>query len=726
MKIGMTTPSEVLKMELGLGIDTGGTYTDAVLMELGTDRILCKSKSPTTREDLALGIGRAIKGLDAGLLDDIRIVSLSSTLATNSIVEGKGARIALICIGEDYESDFPADISVRVAGRHGIDGSETEPLDEASVRTFLESIEGKADGIAVAGFLSVRNPSHENRVKEMAESLLDIPVICGHDLSSGLGFNERAVTCIMNAHLIPLMTELMDSVVSVLSGSGIAAPLMVIRGDGSMMSASEARRRPVETILSGPAASMIGASRMSGLSDAIVIDMGGTTTDIGILRNGRPAIEKEGAVIEGFRTRVRAARISTTGIGGDSRIAVDAAGGIRVMPTRVMPICRAAQEWPTVRESIRSLKGSRPRLAHSAGAGSPIPGSEFFILLRRPSDPSAMESSILDALADGPQTAEGIADRLGIHPASLRLDRLEMRGSIQRIGFTPTDVLHSKGVMNQFDTESSHLVASYLAAGIRMEADTFLDRCLEEVVEGMGSALLRDLVLETTGDAFGSAMDGILASMALKGGSDILSCHVQTRLPIVGIGAPACTYIPLVAGLLGTNAVICEDSDVGNAVGTVSAMIHQSVYIVIRPDSLGKEEGYKAFSRMGMFEYISLDDALSDSEDRAKRIVSEEAVANGADGFSFTVERHDRTFTYGDTGIDCLMEVELVVTAEGLPRPFDRRFGRVDDVRREGRVYMRGHQDTIQMGTTQTIRLLTNCMFAPLDKVLMQVPIRIL
>lgn len=156
----------------------------------------------------------------------------------------------------------------------------------------------------------------------MVSRMLGIPAVCGHDLSSGLGFSERAATCVMNARLIPVIADLMESVKKVMAEYGISAPLMMVRGDGSMMGEAEAKRKPVETVMSGPAASLIGAMRMTGMKDAIVMDMGGTTTDIGILRNGRPRLEPEGATIGGTRTRVMAAEISTSGIGGDSRILV--------------------------------------------------------------------------------------------------------------------------------------------------------------------------------------------------------------------------------------------------------------------------------------------------------------------------------------------------------------------------------------------------------------------
>ncbi|MDO5854085.1 MAG: hydantoinase/oxoprolinase family protein, partial [Thermoplasmata archaeon] len=345
---------------IGLGFDTGGTYTDAVVMDLGTGEILGRSKSLTTRNDLSIGIRGAIEGFDRALLDSVDVVFLSSTLATNSVVEGKGCRVGLIVMGSRVTGHTTASYSITIGGRHGPSGKEEEPLDEDAARAFLESLRGKVDCIAVTGFMSVRNPAHERRVKEMALEILGVPTVCGYELSSSLGFNERTVTCVMNARLIPVIEELLRSVNRVMSDFGIDAPLMIVRGDGSVMSEDMARERPVETILSGPASSMNGASRLTGLKDAVVVDIGGTTTDIGLIRDGRPNLSAEGALIGGFRTRVTAAEITTAGMGGDSRIVVNGRK-VSLSPLRIMPLCMASWKYPGLRERLQALVAKGPR-----------------------------------------------------------------------------------------------------------------------------------------------------------------------------------------------------------------------------------------------------------------------------------------------------------------------------------------------------------------------------
>jgi N-methylhydantoinase A/oxoprolinase/acetone carboxylase beta subunit len=349
-------------LHIGLGFDTGGTYTDAVLMDMATNGVLQKSKALTTRDDLTVGIRNTLVGFDKELLKKVKMVSLSSTLATNSIVEGKGCRVGLICVGEEFEMSIPVDLHTTVSGGHDLDGKEEKKLDEESARRFMLSLRDKVDGLAINSYLSVRNPDHELRLKRMAKDILDLPVVCGHELSSSLGYHERTITSVMNSRLIPIIRELMDSVKHVMKEYGIKAPLMIVKGDGSIMSEEIAIERPIETILSGPAASLIGAKMLTGRDDAIVMDMGGTTTDIGILRNGYPRLEKEGAMIGGRRTRVMAAEISTSGIGGDSRIIVN---GSKFMleHVRVVPLCIAATIWPQLLPRLKEVSESRSRFS---------------------------------------------------------------------------------------------------------------------------------------------------------------------------------------------------------------------------------------------------------------------------------------------------------------------------------------------------------------------------
>jgi len=242
----------------GLGIDVGGTFTDVVLIDLETRQVLCSAKSRTTNQDLCLGIAKALGKLHSSLFPSINLVSLSTTLATNAIVQGSRSSIASILIGY-REEHCPPEFrkgAVLIQGGHDVKGEEAAPLNQKEVLKIIEKTRDRVQAYAVAGYFSSRNPDHELRTKRLIEERTDIPVVCGHELSPKLNAVVRASTAILNAHLIPIIRKLLLSVRAVLSRIGVEAPLMVVKGDGSLVSEEIALWRPIETVLSGPAALM--------------------------------------------------------------------------------------------------------------------------------------------------------------------------------------------------------------------------------------------------------------------------------------------------------------------------------------------------------------------------------------------------------------------------------------------------------------------------------------
>lgn len=330
-----------------VGIDTGGTYTDGVLINIDTQEVLKKAKARTTKENLAIGIQECLDKLNLQVSDNIAMVALSTTLATNAIVEEKGGVVGAVLIGHEPIKKLPTTNYYVVAGGHDLNGISQQELDEEEVIKGLRNFKNKVDSIAISGYFSIRNPIHEIRVKEIVKELLGIPVVCAHELTTALGFQERTTTAILNARLLPIIEELIKSVKGVLKKKKIEAPLMIVKSDGSLAVEKIAMERPIETILSGPAASIIGSSQLAKKKNAIILDMGGTTTDIAVIKNGEPKLNMEGASVGGWLTRVKSAEIYTYGVGGDSLIQVmpkqkDVLVGLK----RVYPICYIAQKHP--------------------------------------------------------------------------------------------------------------------------------------------------------------------------------------------------------------------------------------------------------------------------------------------------------------------------------------------------------------------------------------------
>ena len=590
---------------LGLGFDTGGTYTDAVIMDLDSGEILERSKSLTTRSDLSIGIKGAIAEFDKDLLSKVVTVCLSSTLATNSIVEGKGCRVGLVLIGSQITVSANVDYSIMIKGSHTATGKVDEPLDIEAARKFLTSIKGKVDCIAVTGFMSVRNPEHEQEVAAMAKEILKVPVVCGYELSSGLGFNERTITCIMNARLIPVIEELIQSVNKVLGEFGIDAPLMIVKGDGSVMSEEMAKIRPVETILSGPASSINGAKKLSGKDNAIVVDIGGTTTDIGIVRDGKPRLDPEGALIGGYRTRVMAAEITTAGMGGDSRIIVNG-DKVYLSPVRVVPLCVAAWKYPQLCERLQALVDDGPKsipVAHYAR--NIVIDTEYFVKVKAMKNAdylTELDEKFLDFVKDEPHSLAEAKRKLKEPPISFNIDKMEELGIIQRIGLTPTDLMHARGRFTKYDAEASKLGIAYHAANLGMTPEAFIAKVDYLITEKIGMEIVKKVLLEDNKetDLSGFGMD--LVDKAVTG-AHALDYDVSFRLnkPIIGMGGPAYDMLPKVAELLGTELVMPENYDVGNAVGAVSGKVVESIEILIQTatGTTIDNPACTAFSRLG-------------------------------------------------------------------------------------------------------------------------------
>ncbi|MEL6794066.1 MAG: hydantoinase/oxoprolinase family protein, partial [Pseudomonadota bacterium] len=335
-----------------LGVDTGGTYTDAVVFDDDIGAVVARAKSLTTHADLAEGVAGAMDAAirEAGVAPgEIALASMSTTLATNALVEGHGDAAGLVMIGFK-EADLAraglaealgGDPAIFLSGGHNSSGGEAAPFDEAALRAALGEASGKVAAFAVAGVFAVRNPAHELRAREIIAEATGLPVTCSHELSAKLGGPKRALTSLLNARLIGMIHRLIEATEGLMRERGIDAPLMVVKGDGALMSAAVARTRPIETILSGPAASVVGAAHLTGLKSAVVSDIGGTTTDIATLSDGRPRIDPEGARVGGWTTMVEAVAMRTHGLGGDSEVGLDMSAlrpRLTLGPRRATPV----------------------------------------------------------------------------------------------------------------------------------------------------------------------------------------------------------------------------------------------------------------------------------------------------------------------------------------------------------------------------------------------------
>ncbi|MGH6858987.1 MAG: hydantoinase/oxoprolinase N-terminal domain-containing protein [Phyllobacterium sp.] len=571
-----------------LGLDTGGTYTDAVLWSERRG-VIAKAKALTTRHDLSVGISGAVDRIIAEAAvepSDIRLVSMSTTLATNALVEGQGGRIALVMVGfsetdmekADLKSALGSDPVVFIPGGHDVHG-RAQPFDMSALEAALPALKNDVTGVAVCAYFAVRNPEHELAVRDLVQAQTGLPVTCSHELSAKLNGPRRALTTVLNARLISMIDRLVAATEGFLERRGIHAPLMVVRGDGALVSAAFARHRPIETILSGPAASLVGARHMTGLDNAIVSDIGGTTTDVAVLDKGRPRLDPNGATVGGFRTMVEAVAMRTFGLGGDSEVSLDdnaMAPGIRLGPRRLVPLSLlAASHGAVVIDHLsRQVKAANAgRLDGRFALRTGVPAQMASGLGRS-------EAELYARITTEPQPLDRLLNSVS---QTAGINRLVSRGLVHLSGFTPSDACHVLGLQNNWNAEAARHGA-VLYARRKDGAGRPLCDTPEEVARRTYDALIRrssEVVLETV-----FAEDGLdgpetvasaLVQRALSNETAIAGMRLQIDRSLIGLGASAPVYYPAVGGKLGVECLVPVDTDVANALGAVVGQVRVSV-----------------------------------------------------------------------------------------------------------------------------------------------------
>ncbi|WP_242869974.1 hydantoinase/oxoprolinase family protein [Desulfitobacterium hafniense] len=609
-----------------LGIDTGGTYTDGVLLD-SRQQVIAKAKALTTHQDLVIGIRNCLinlqehGGQQVHDWQQIRLVSLSTTLATNAVVEGRGCEAGLLLIGSEPAGTLPTQHYAVLQGGHDISGNPQADLNPGEIRATLAQWQGKVDAIAISGYLSVRNPEHELRVRELVDEVLGVPVVCAHELTSSLGFQERTVTAVLNAKLIPVIQALMVSVKTVLREFKIQARLMIVKGDGTLMTEEGAMAKPIETLLSGPAASIVGATALTGAERAIILDMGGTTTDIAVLKDGVPKVSPAGATVGGWLTRVRAAAIFTYGLGGDSYIKIDNKGQVLVGPQRVWPLAMAAGQYPYLAEELQEQLEAVWTVPFAQPADSYI-----FLKDKTPLTLNEVEAAALQNLKSGPHTHLTLAKQLGIEPHFLNLQRLVEFGLLVKASVTPTDLLHVRGSYTPGNVSAAQLGIKMMAHRLGVSAEEFIGLALHQVTEKLSLALLASMLNYTKGSGHSKGslqaeifLDELFAPCPERP----LNLSVQVNFPVIAIGAPVKDYLPKVAEKLQCRLIIPEHSEVANAVGAASGRQIETLEALIRHTAQGDFILHSPWERRTFAD-------LTEAKDYARRQF-EEAAARSAE-----------------------------------------------------------------------------------------------
>lgn len=634
---------------IGIGIDTGGTYTDVVVYDMDNREVLCSGKTPTTRDDLEKCILKALDSMDKTYVKQAELLAISTTLATNACLENKGGRAKGLMIGMEPKSTLNLE---QVYARYGLrDIEQLVFIDGRPENIYVNPIEPDWDDLAAkaadmfrgckaVGITQIYPRANGGRFERIAKQILseklDVPITTAFEMSDDVDPLRRGAGTLLNARLIPLIDDFMKAVRLALSERGLDIPIAVVCSDGSLLTEEMAKEQPVGTLLSGPAASVIGGSVIAGEPDALIVDMGGTTTDIALIRDGRPILAKDGISIGPWKTTVKGLYVNTSLLGGDSAVRFSE-GEIVLEGDRVIPLSVLSSTYPYVTDRLKELADEGRHHTRML--------SEFMVLQNDIGDNpnyTAAERHICDILRGHPLILEDLAEQLDTSIYKLNTERLEEEGVLMRSGLTPTDMMTICGDLDFYRPDAAKQALRFLSKNTGV-SETEIPATVYRLVEKkmycqiaeilllqkypkkwrlLGEDGVRLLIEQSFEEAYAEALT--------RKKPEWIRLALTTDLPIIGVGAPIHIFLPRVAQLLGTRAILHQYSSVANALGAIASQVVTRVTIRVHADYVGSmPDGYSVMDGENRIKFEHYPDAEKYASDLALRLVREKARRNG-------------------------------------------------------------------------------------------------
>jgi N-methylhydantoinase A/oxoprolinase/acetone carboxylase beta subunit len=325
----------------------------------------------------------------------------------------------------------------------------------------------------------------------------------------------------------------------------------------------------------------MGGKVLSGLTECVVVDIGGTSTDIAVLRNGLPRVAVDGSTVGRWRTRVEAVDMWTAGLGGDSEVRVAPGGALLIGPERVVPLCLAAEQFPHLKENMKAIGQARFLMA------SPKQGFNL----------SPTEAKIIGHLKErGPLAPSELKKDLEeIILLDSFIKSLKQRGAVFGIGLTPTDVLHAEGIYVKGDAEASKIGVDLFARVTKMADQEFMKRVREQITSRIAEEMVRKLLSDELGELpNGESFQGVMDLLSGRRCCPTVKLQAMVNRTVVGLGAPAKVFVSPLADILNVDVVIPENYEVGNAVGAMCGQVSEYVDVYVYP----RDKDYAIFSAL--------------------------------------------------------------------------------------------------------------------------------
>lgn len=524
-----------------IGIDVGGTFTKAVLIDNATREVVGRHAVPTTHADergVARGVVEAFHAvLDRSGVDpkDVIFLAHSTTQATNALLEGDVAPVGVIGMASGAAAGLAGEQSrideIELTPGHSLRPGHrfiaTEALDDQAALAAVAELRDEGARVVVAtSAFAVDDNASEETVRRAAVSL-GLPVTCGHEMSKLYGLATRTRTAVVNASILPKMIDTAAMTEASVREAGIAAPLMIMRGDGGVMDIGEMRRRPAMTMLSGPAASVAGALMHLRVSDGLYFEVGGTSTNIGVIRNGRPTVKY--ARLGGHETHLSSLDVRVIGVGGGSMV--------RVKEGRLADV--------------------GPRSAHIAG--------RRYAAFAEPDVFAGAEAVFMQPTIGDPDDYVAVRGRDG------GLYALTTTCAANVLGYAKPG-LHAHG-----NPDAARAAMAPLASALACPVEEAARR-----------------ILACAADKITPAVEQLIAEYGLDRGEAVL----------IGEGGGAGALVPFVAERLGLRHLVSKDAEVISSIGVALALARETVERIVpdpQPDDLKaiRREAFDAVVRMG-------------------------------------------------------------------------------------------------------------------------------
>lgn len=656
------------RVPLILGIDTGGTHTDSVLIDSKLRKIKAKAKAITTKEDLAIGIKNSIEQLPLNMLASIKVICLSSTIATNAIIEEEYGKIGLLLTGGIIDEKLQVSYLRCLKGKIDIRGRVLEQLDKKELDNVAEELNNQnLDVLVISGFGSTRNSFHENAVRKYMLERLALPILCTHELSSKLGFKERTQNAILNASLIPVIYSFLEAVKKVIGYFQIDAKIFFLSSAGALIDEGTVLKKPLATAFSGPIASIIGAKFLSNEKDAYIIDIGGTTTDIASIQNGTVKVKENGLSVGKYSAQYKSAEVYTYGIGGDSHVRIDkrTRSKLLVGPRRVLPLCVAAVNYPYLSDELENIQ-----VTIANNNLSPRQIIDCFALSRKTVSKlvTEEEKNIVELLKKGPHFTSFISEKLNYN-VSLALENLVKKGTVQRISFTPTDLLHAMGYYTAWNTRIALIAAKILSEKMSLSIEEFKSYAYETVVRKITLCIIQsNLRYENIPLNLANHEDEIVGYFNIDSRSErkgqLSNIRFKLKGPIIAVGSPVKAWMPAVCNNLNARLIIPRHEEVANAVGAAVGEVIETAIALIRPTD--KNTGFVLYILGCIKKFENLQDAKRYAQEHLINHIKTEIKRVG--GFSPRVfDSIEDKFIESYKGEKIYIQTDISVLAIGSP-----------------------------------------------------------